>query len=202
MKPPKFPPILDVINIACFGVGMVPSTICFAVSTAVGTANQIAQKLQIRYRTNTFLDQINERMFRPRGLFCMAVTYKPGTTEDLVLEADMDSPNDVALFKAITSNSKSKKLMRKLRLSNCKSTEKQLPEFAPLIYPNLDLVLASQDLTKQSSFMAKNNRVVQYYLDRRSKQTSLPRTPTPNSPRPSHLNRSGTSTASPTPTTR
>ena len=98
----------------------------------------------------------------------MVMTYKPETPEDLVLEADMDSPNDVALFKAITANSKSKQLLRKLRLSDGKSTEAQLPECAPLIYPNLDLVLASQDLTKQSSFMAKNNRVVQGYLNRRS----------------------------------
>ena len=38
-KASKSSPIFDVINMACFGIGMVPSTICLAVSTTVGTVS-------------------------------------------------------------------------------------------------------------------------------------------------------------------
>lgn len=173
-KSSKSSPVFDVINLACFGVGMIPDATCFAVSTAVGTASQIAQELQIRYKTNSCLDEMNIKLFQPHGSFAMIMTYKPDMEDEPVLTVDTNQM-DVAVFKSL-NNSKAKELFRRLRKSSGKTPESQIPDCAPLIYPSLDLVLSSNELTKQSSAKAK---AVNAYLDQRA-QTVF-QTKNPNS---------------------
>lgn len=172
-KASKTSPIFDVINIACFGVGLVPSTVCFAVSMSVGTVNNVAQEIQRRYRSNKFLDQINEAVFKPRGLFAMVMTYKPDMPEEGILRVDTSTDaNSVALFKTLSGSSdtlKIKERLRRLRISSGTATEASFPECAPLIYPSLELVLQSNAVTpSNTSSLSPKSPVVQDYLDRRA----------------------------------
>lgn len=170
-------PIFDVINLACLGIGMVPSTICMAVSVSVGTVNSVAQELQIRYRGNKFLDAKNEEIFKPRGLYAMVMTWAPDKAEELVMTADVSDPTTKAVVKDSSTTSSAKKLLRSLRTSSGTTTESQLPECAPLIHPALDVALTSTSLTKESSIMQRNSSVVNDYLDRRSQDLFASKNP-------------------------
>ena len=206
-KASKSSPVFNVINMACFGIGLVPSSICLAVSTAVGTvsfsqlqqrpalaishcpsstetlkmsqANQIAQELQMRFRTNTFLDKINEALFMPCGLLAMVMAYKPDSPDDLILQADTTSPTDRATFKTVqVANNKTKQLLRRIRMHSGKATDVGIPECAPLVYPALDLALASNRLTEQKSLLSRNAEIVNDYLDRRAQTDFTQKHPT------------------------
>ncbi len=91
-------PALKVINLAAAAAGLVPSAIAMAVSISIQVAAGIATEVQSRYRTNAFLDQVNEVLFRPKGLYCLVMTYKPGHAEG-VLSVDMSQ--EMAVAKAI-----------------------------------------------------------------------------------------------------
>ncbi|OAL33241.1 hypothetical protein AYO20_07558 [Fonsecaea nubica] len=141
----KASPVFDVINLACFAVGLVPNPITMAVSIAIQVASGTGKELQSRYRRNTYLDQINESLFKPRGLYCMIMTFKPDNPHDPVIGMDLTnlglkSSTDQALVKATSiPDSELKQALAKIRLTSGVSRgELSLPESAPLVYPALD----------------------------------------------------------------
>jgi hypothetical protein len=141
----KASPVFDVINLACFAVGLVPNPIAMAVSTAVQVGSRTAQEIQSRTRRNTYLDQINESLFKPRGLYCMIMTFKPDNPHDPVLGINFAasgglSATDQALVKATSiPDSELRQKLQKMRLTSGTSKgEMSLPESAPLIYPAID----------------------------------------------------------------
>ncbi|KIX92713.1 uncharacterized protein Z520_11565 [Fonsecaea multimorphosa CBS 102226] len=143
----KASPVFDVINLACFAVGMVPNPITLAVTIAVQVASGTAKEVQSRYRRNTYLDQINESLFKPRGLYCLIMTFKPDNPHDPILGMDLtnlgghkSTSTDQALVKATSiPDSELKQKLAKIRLTSGTSRgEFSLPESAPLIYPSLD----------------------------------------------------------------
>jgi hypothetical protein len=143
----KASPVFDVINLACFAVGFVPNPIAMAVTIAVQVASQTAKEIQSRQRRNTYLDQVNESLFKPRGLYCMIMTFKPDSPHEPLLGIDLSSRSatDQALVKATsTPDSELKQKLAKLRLtSGVSKGELSLPESAPLIYPALDAAAQS-----------------------------------------------------------
>ena len=66
-------PIFGGIVIAASLVGFVPSVSAMVASTLVQAAATTAIVVQSRSRINTFLDDINEHFFRPRGLFVLLI---------------------------------------------------------------------------------------------------------------------------------
>lgn len=163
-KSSKSSPVFDVINIACFAAGLVPSEIAAAVTTVVAIVNKTAQEIQVRYQTNKCLDEMNQKLFQPHGCYAMIMTYKPDMADEPLLEVNTV---DLALSRSLNADTHTKQMLRRLRPSSGKTTESQLPEFAPLIYPSLDLVLISTDLRKQSS-PKERARAVNEYLDQRA----------------------------------
>jgi hypothetical protein len=141
----KSSPIFDVINMASFAVGLVPNPIAMAVSIVVTTVNRTAQEIQSRTRRNHFLEEINEHLFKPRGLYCLIMTYKPDMPHDPLLGMNVISAGtlnstDQALVKATSiPDSEFRNKLRGMRLaSGTTQGEMALPESAPLIYPALD----------------------------------------------------------------
>ena len=133
----------------------------------------------MRYRTNTFLDKINEALFMPHGLLAMVMAYKPDRPDDLILQADTTSPTEKATFKTVqATNSKSKQLLRRIRMHSGKAADVGIPECAPLIYPALDRALASNRVTEQKSLLSRNAVIVNDYLDRRAQTDFTTKYPT------------------------
>ncbi|ETN43383.1 uncharacterized protein HMPREF1541_02542 [Cyphellophora europaea CBS 101466] len=165
-KASKASPVFDVINLACFAVGFIPNPIAMAVTTAVQVASRTAQEMQSRYRRNGYLDQINESFFKPRGLFCMIMTFKPDAPPVLGINVTAE---DKALAKVASEpDSEFRAKLSKLRLtSGTAQGEVSLPEAAPLVYPAIDAAVDDSSAEKQN-FLKSSGAFMSTYLDRRA----------------------------------
>ena len=156
--------------------GFVPDPIVMATSIAIQVAAGTAQELQARYRTNNFLDQMNESLFKPRGLYAMIMTFKPERPTERYFSANINDATSVALTKSITPPTSSLNAgMHNIRLSaGVSKGEMSLPESAPLIYPALDAAAANAASTDQALSEKKQNALkssgsfIADYLDRRA----------------------------------
>ena len=131
-------PVFTVINIAAGIVGLVPNPITMGVSIATQVVSRTGQEIQSRYRRNTFLDQMNEQLFQPRGLYALLMTFKTDS-ESPLLNIDTSTRSN-AIYKSVsTPDSDLSKKLRNLRLSaGVSKGEIQLPQAAPLIFPVID----------------------------------------------------------------
>ena len=124
-------------------------------------------KLILAVRSNTFLDRMNNEFFKPRGLYCLVMTYKPDSSET---HASMDITQAVSSTESPASSGM-KQTFKNMRLSAGKTYgELEMPEAAPLIFPALDQVAAStseEDVKKQNK-MKSSQKFVAGYLDRRA----------------------------------
>lgn len=105
---------------------------------------------------------MNNEFFRPRGLFCLVMTYKPESSS---------SHDRVDLNNAISSSLGPSSIKRNLRLSSGKTYgEMEMPEAAPLIFPALDQLAAdtSEDGVKKQSKLKSSQKFVANYMDKRA----------------------------------
>ncbi|PQE31779.1 fad binding domain protein [Rutstroemia sp. NJR-2017a WRK4] len=77
----KSSPYLDAVNVTAQGVGFAPGIAPLVVSITVPIAVQAAKGYQTKRQSASFLDRANERIFKPRGLFAMILTYKPSRAQ-------------------------------------------------------------------------------------------------------------------------
>lgn len=181
-------PIFDVVMIATALAAAYPDPIVGAAVQAVQVVAGVGKEMQERWRTNKFLAQANKDIFMPRGLFTMAVTYKPTPGKDTQIslktvdwsamaiakhgkdllgspEAQQEPEDGTVLDKAklVTSN---------LRIASAKSVgESEMPaSCASLIFPNLESAAAAipeeERKTKSSAeALRSNSRSASKWLD-------------------------------------
>jgi hypothetical protein len=165
-KASKASPVYDVINLASFAVGLVPNPIAMAVSIAVTTANKTAQEIHSRFTRNRFLDDINEKWLKPKGLYCMIMTFKPDAPT--IIETDVTSTDQALARYNSEDKPEWRKNLAKIRLTSGKTRgEQALPEAAPLIYPAIDAAAESTSQEKQN-FLKSSGEFMGTYLDRRA----------------------------------
>ncbi|KAL1889510.1 hypothetical protein Sste5346_008888 [Sporothrix stenoceras] len=68
---------LHAVQVAAMGTGFIPNHIALGVSAAVQIIAGIVAKAETRWKTNTFMDRMNDEFFRPRGLYCLIMSYSP-----------------------------------------------------------------------------------------------------------------------------
>lgn len=155
---------IGAVFVAASIVGNVPSVYAMAVSIAVQFAAGTAMELQRRYRANTFLNQMNEVLFKPRGLYALVMGFKPNMDRPVdVVSIDTDS--DALVTQHETHTSSARDFGSKMKVAQGKTYgEVELGEVAPLIYPSLDAAAAdpnSNAFKKASKFLAN-------YADKRA----------------------------------
>ncbi len=109
---------------------------------------------------------MNDKLFRPHGLFCLIMTYKPNQKAS---HEQVDISQTIA--KSLTpSDSKVREQLKGLKLSSGKTYgELEMPESAPLIFPALDAAAAAEgEDGKKQSTLNKSSKFVANYLDRRA----------------------------------
>ncbi|KAL4871220.1 hypothetical protein BDV12DRAFT_164426 [Aspergillus spectabilis] len=158
-------PWLYALNLASIGTIFIPSAISFIVSAVIQVGTDAAIAVEGRRKTNTFFDKINAEFFRPRGLFCLVMTW------------DSESSSTFSRFDLNTAIStavdhgrpgKLNKMRHKFKSSDGKSQgNNPFPESAPLIFPDLDAVAAAGSEAKLKSLKNKKDFVADYF-DRRS----------------------------------
>jgi hypothetical protein len=80
---------------------------------------------------------MNEKLFRPRGLFALVVAYKPNAKKQIEV-GEYDPASSIARFTE-TSGSAFRDKSRKLRTVSGKNFgELDIGEVAPLVYPSIE----------------------------------------------------------------
>lgn len=85
--------VLYAINIAAMMVGAIPSVVTMALSTAMTVGSNLAMEGQNRYETNGYLADINKRLFNPRNLHCVIMTYRPDSKQKVV-DVDLNATDE------------------------------------------------------------------------------------------------------------
>lgn len=177
-------PVWTVIQVSAGIAGLAPSVIAMAVTTAASVAAGVAKEVQTRHRTNDFLDQINEQLFKPAGLFAMIVKYKTSAevanSENSVFrrlgvatqQVDFSTGQAVAKYDRNLSSEEGKSMtdrMKNIRLAS--GTTKgaiELPEAAPLVFPEVDKAIVSNGPETFKDKAKDAKMFLADYMDRRA----------------------------------
>lgn len=168
----KVSPVWNVINAAAFfGTLGTPLMIGFPVSFAVQFASNTGKEMQRRYRTNSYLDAVNERLFKPHGLYCMMITYKPSQSDQKVVQVDHAATAAERLSRGEESAQKKGKRFMNSEAAASRG-ELSIPEAAPLTFPALDAAAdamndANTDQQRQRQQFTSYRAYINDYLDRR-----------------------------------
>ena len=163
-------PVFDVVNGAALLAGSIPNPLTASIAFGVQVAASTAKEVQARYRTNNYLNMMNEYLFKPHGLYAMVMTYKPDSPGKTIVSVDINDTIKSSITKANdVPDSAMQARMKKLRISSGKTVGGvHLPEAAPLIYPGLDAALASTGKQKKPNRVIAGRNFVEDYLDHRS----------------------------------
>ncbi|KAE8332858.1 hypothetical protein BDV39DRAFT_199859 [Aspergillus sergii] len=124
----KAAPWIEVVYVAAGIVGFFPETAAQITSIIVQTVTGTAREIQSRHRTNTFLDQVNQDLFMPRGLYAWSWPLKR-----------MSQASKAEPLASYLRNEHGQKAVKNIRLASGKTHGQiELPEAAPLVYPDLD----------------------------------------------------------------
>lgn len=124
--------------------------------------------LQSRSRTNAFLDKMNDEFYRPRGLYCLVMTWSPESSET---SSTIDLTSTIFAKSHSNNNKGASKLAKKFSNSSGKSyANMEIPEVAPLIYPALDKLAEQQgeDAVRKRDKLKKKANFVDDYWDKRA----------------------------------
>ena len=182
-------PVFGAILVAGHLAGYVPSVAMMVASALVQAAAISAIVVQSRSRTNTFLDDINAYYFRPRGLYVLLVGYHGSSTHHKWSSEALDISHAVAKSSypadADSSGNRGAKFKHNLQWASGSShSGMEIPESAPLIYPDLDKAVDAEaaqgdsatSAKKPSKFKAAGNFVSEY-SDRRAQAAFQGETP-------------------------
>ena len=130
--------------------------------------------------SNNYLTEANERFFKPRGLFCLVMSFRPNDVpKGDVSVSSVDTSNAAALKWLDPSKTGIRMKAANFRTSSGVTRgELELPETAPLIYPDTGYAEISQSKNEEKprGSMSSNRKVAQAYFDKRAqaKYVSLP----------------------------
>ncbi|KAI4600894.1 hypothetical protein KJ359_013057 [Pestalotiopsis sp. 9143b] len=148
------------------------------ITMAIHVSVEASRRAYVQYEQNKYLDTMNEKFFKPRGLYCLVMTYKP-SSDDIIEEVDID--HNIA--KAIGTREGQNRWKR--TFSTSATTAKQeadIPECAPLIFPQLD----NLDEKKKENSIKQFGSFMSDYYDRQAAakfETQHPESRIPTAPR-------------------
>lgn len=164
-------PLLNVVFVSAGVVGLVPEPISQITSIIIQFAAGAAIYMQTTQRTHSFLDEMNDKLFKPRGLYAMVMKYIPhGTRPISVQQADLNT--------IISKENAPHKSYQNFRAINAGRSYGaiEMPDSAPLVFPALDEAAQTQDPAKASKLKSSMAFVTDYY-DKRARASYLHKNP-------------------------
>ncbi|QIW97508.1 hypothetical protein AMS68_003026 [Peltaster fructicola] len=164
--------VVEVSSVAAHAAG---PAIGFAVEAAVKAAVTAGRNIEVAHKTNNFLDRMNSELFRPVGTFAFLMKYKtdvnmPDGGEGFLRVAAKSinlTTNQIAAKYTGSDDNAVSGLANQMSMFRIASgvTEgaDDLPEAAPLIFPEID-----EEAARSGQSMKDKNEFVQDYLDRRA----------------------------------
>jgi len=139
------------------------SPVLHMVSMAIHTSIELSRRGHLNFRQNQYLDIMNAKFFKPRGLFCMVIKYKP-SLDEILEEVDLQQN----ITKSIEKRDGKNKWKGVVSSSDMIiKTDVEISEPAPLIFPELDQMSPQQETNSIKRF----GRIMQDYMDRRAAAT-------------------------------
>lgn len=141
-------PWISVIDLASLAGHAFPEPIHLLISASALMATQITAEIVSRSKSNAFLEKMNQELFKPKGLIALVITWKPKT---VVSEQDANGIIDIDM--STTSASKEppsdapadvKRRKSMVQLPSA-GTVFELPELAPLVFPELEATTRSPE---------------------------------------------------------
>ncbi|PQE08079.1 FAD binding domain protein [Rutstroemia sp. NJR-2017a BVV2] len=157
-------PWINAINFAGLAAHGVAPGVAVAVQVAIAVTIKAAKEIHSRQRTNSFLDAMNNEFFRPRGLYCLVLTWNPESS-NATDTVDLTS----IISKSINPSTGQSQTRNKFHTSSGNSYgDFEFPAAAPLVFPVLDEI-DSQDEQKTMEKMKRKGEFVSEYFDRRAR---------------------------------
>lgn len=134
-------PWITAIDLASLAGHAFPEPIHLLISASALMATQITAEVVSRSKSNAFLDRMNQEFFKPKGLIALVVTWKPKTEASEqnvsgIVDIDMSA---AAPSKTLPEDAGPGMKRRKSMIQMPSAGEMfELPEFAPLVFPQLD----------------------------------------------------------------
>ncbi|EXJ70301.1 uncharacterized protein A1O5_06369 [Cladophialophora psammophila CBS 110553] len=152
-------PAFHAFNLACAGavlatdIAVGPMFFVHVGAMVVHTSVELSRRQYVKYESNKYLDHMNESFFKPRGLYALVMAYKP-ESDDLGQNVDMNTH----LVTSIAARDSG----RGSRFANAAgfSREIEIPESAPLIFPELDALPESE---KENAFNRSGKGLGDYF---------------------------------------
>lgn len=141
-------PWITAIDLASLAGHAFPEPIHLLISASALMATQITAEVVSRSKSNAFLDKMNQEFFKPKGLIALVVTWKPkknGSEQNATSMIDIDMSAAAANKKTgedVVAGMKRRKSMIQLPSAG---EMFELPEFAPLVFPQLEAVPKSSE---------------------------------------------------------
>ncbi|KAI1879231.1 hypothetical protein JX265_002185 [Neoarthrinium moseri] len=162
------------VSMAVSGVSVLASFVTMAIHLSV----EASRRTYVHYQQNKYLDTMNEQFFKPRGLYCLVIKYKPASDE---LMEEVDLEHNVA--KTIEKRDGQSKWKHLVSASSATTKhDAEIPEAAPLIFPQLD----NMDETQKQNSVKRFGNFMKDYHDRQAAakfETQNPDSKIPNVPR-------------------
>lgn len=179
-KASKASPVFTVMFIASQGMINIPNHIMNPIGILINASATVGMEVQSRYRTNNFLDRMNQELFQPAGLYAMIVKYKTDDEIEKTMPAeqnlynmisfgnvDLDTNQSIAKYK--TSSAAPKTVTSRLQTlrvaSGVTRGAVELPEACPLVFPDLDKQVQEAPETFREKFKDAS-KFLSGYLDR------------------------------------
>ena len=179
-------PIFDVALIGSNIAMQIPNHIINPIAIMVSATATIGSEVQIRLRTNKFLDRMNQELFQPAGLYAMIVKYKTDAEMEQKMPAEQNLYNMISRGKVdLTTNQSIARYgdqssddvkgmstrMQKLRVaSGVTRGAVELPEACPLIFPDL-VDIDTQGPETLKGKVKDASKFISGYLDRRAQRS-------------------------------
>jgi len=123
---------------------------------------ETARRGYMNVKQNTFLDRMNDEFFKPRGLYCLIIKYDPKSDEpDEIVDLETKLVSQVA--KRETEDKAKWKTAFRGAADKTRHDE-EMPDFAPLIFPELDRL----EETQKENEVKRFGHVLGDYYDRRA----------------------------------
>jgi hypothetical protein len=139
-------------QLAGYGPGFLIALGAFAVHATV----EVSRRQYVKYESNKYLDEMNEKFFKPHGLFALVMAYKP-ESDELIQDIDM---NTHVVQSIATKETEGRKLRNKFANSSGHAHEFEIPESAPLIFPELEALPEGE---KEGAFKRGGKNLANYF---------------------------------------
>ncbi|KAJ9609002.1 hypothetical protein H2200_006773 [Cladophialophora chaetospira] len=152
-------PLFHAFNLACAGAVLAsdivvgPMFFVHVGALVVHTSVELSRRQYVKYESNKYLDEMNEKFFKPRGLYALVMAYQP-ESDQIVQDIDMNTN--------VLTSIASREGANRSRFANAagKTREVEIPESAPLIFPELD---ALPDSEKENIFKRGSKNLGNYF---------------------------------------